>query len=211
MKKILCLVAGGALALLLPDAHARPVSYPGGWTAIQANDGDVSSLHLHYSPDARYSIGYRAEYWHEGAWQFHGGQVNYLLHRWNRPHSQANAYLMSGIGLALDGRVQNPAAFAGFSADWETRRYFVMYEGRYTEAGSIGSFAMQKARVGVAPYIGDYGDVHTWLMLQLDHMPERDDGSFAVTPMVRLFKDVYMAEFGVSHRGDAMLNWTVRF
>ena len=29
-------------------AHARPVSYPGGWTWMQTNDGDMNGAHLHY-------------------------------------------------------------------------------------------------------------------------------------------------------------------
>lgn len=210
MKTRLCLAAV-ALALATLPAQARPVSYPGGWTAMQMHDADATTLHLHYSPTVNYSVGYKAEYWRDGDWQFHGLQLNNLLKRWNMPGAQANAYLKTGLGAALKGDDQTAAGFAGLAADWETRRYFTSYENRYTEAGgAVEGFFMQKARLGIAPYIGDYGVLHTWLMLQVVHMPERDD-PVTVTPMVRLFKDVYMAEFGISHRGDVMANMVIRF
>lgn len=206
----LCLAAVAALSLASP-AQARPVSYPGGWTAMQMHDADAITLHLHYSPTINYSVGYKAEYWHNGDWQFHGLQLNNLLKRWNQPKAQANLYLKSGLGVSLQGDSQYAAGFAGVAADWETRRYFTSYENRYTHAGGdVEGFYMQKARLGIAPYIGDYGDLHTWLMVQVDHMPERGN-PVVVTPMVRLFKDVYLAEFGVSHRGDVMANLVVRF
>lgn len=195
--------------------EARPVSYPGGWTSMLMNNGDMHSLHLHYSPSARYSVGFLSAY-HRGDDFWHNTvQVNNLLKRWNNPESQANLYLKSGLGIAysdageFDGET-DPAVFTGIAADWEDRRYFVSYENRYLEAGDINDHFKQKARIGIAPYIGDYGDLHTWMMLEVEHEPE-DDDSFTVTPLVRLFKDVHLIEAGVSDRGDVMLNYVVRY
>lgn len=196
-------------------ALARPVSYPSGWTVMQMNDADSYNFHAHYSPTAKYSIGYKAEYWREKEWQFHGAQLNYLVNRWNQPNSQANLYLKSAAGIAyrdyqrFDDKTE-PAAFTGIAMDWENRRFFTMYENRYTYAGDISKFFVQKARVGIAPYIGDYGDLHTWLMLQVDHNPSKRD-NVTVTPLVRMFKGEYLAEAGVSNKGDVLFNWVVRF
>lgn len=196
-------------------ALARPVSYPSGWTAMQMNDMDTHSLHVHYSPTAKYSIGYKAEYWRNKDWQFHGAQVNYLAKRWNQPSSQANLYLKTAVGIAhsdlgtFDSETE-PAAFAGLAFDWEDRRYFTSYENRAYYAGDIDTFFMQKARVGVAPYIGDYGDIHTWLMLQVDHNPNNED-KISFTPLVRMFKGEYLAEAGISDDGDVLFNWIIRF
>lgn len=205
-----------ALACLtaLP-ALARPVSYPGGWTTMQTNDSTMHALHVHYSPSPKHSIGYKAEYWRAEDWQFHGLQLNYLINRSNAPHSQGNLYLKSGAGLAysdfrsFDHKIA-PAAFTGIAGDWETRRVFTSYEARVTAADNIDHFFMQKARVGVAPYIGDYGDLHTWLMLEADHNPTRED-ELIVTPLVRLFKGDYLIEAGISHRGDVLFNNIIRF
>ncbi len=209
------ILLGCAALLAASPLYARPVSYPGGITLMQKNDGDAHSVHLHYSPTVRYSIGYKAEYWREGDWQFHGLQANYLAKRWNMPEAQSNIYLKSGLGVAysdagaFDGKIE-AAGFVGFAADWENRRYFTSYENRAYEAGDIDSFFMQKARVGIAPYIGDYGDFHTWIMLQLDHQAEAKD-HFTLTPLVRVFKDEYLGEFGMNEDGDVLANLIIRF
>ena len=77
-------------------------------------------------------------------------------------------------------------------------------------AGDIDKSYWQQARVGVAPYIGDYGDVHTWLMLQVEHAPS-DRYPVTITPLVRLFQGTKMLEAGVSTRGDVLLNLNLTF
>ncbi len=201
--------------ILASPAIARPVSYPGGWTVMQMNDSDSHSLHVHYSPNAHYSIGYKGEYFQDKNWQFHGAQLNYLVKRWNATNSQANIYAKNAVGLAysdnssFDTRM-SMAGFTGVAADWETRRWFTSYENHYVNAGNIDSFFNQSARIGIAPYIGDYGDLHTWLMLKVDYTPSQNK-PLTFTPLIRLFKSEYLAELGISNKGDALLNWVIRF
>ena len=125
-----------------PLAEARPVSYPGGWTVMQMNNGDGSSVHVHYSPTASDSVGFYAERnWAEDV-QFTGLQYNRLLKRWNGPKSQANTYLKLGVGEAdpFGPDSGELSGFAGFAADWETRRWFTSYEARATDyAGKLGA------------------------------------------------------------------------
>lgn len=214
--KFMNLTVLSVAALMLPTvADARQVSYPGGWTTMLKHNHERSSLHQHYSPTAKYSVGYKFEYWRDKDFALNALQLNNLLKRWNGPASQANLYLKSGIGVAYsnDGQFSNktePAGFTGLSADWEDRRYFVSYSNRYTEAGEIDSFYMQSGRVGIAPYVGDYGDLHTWLMLDVQHSTQGND-DLTFTPMVRFFKSVHMVEAGVTDDGDVMFNYTIRF
>ena len=201
------------LALVSPEAEARPVSYPGGWTAMQMNNGDASTLHVHYSPTFKDSIGlYSERNWGED-WHFTGVQYNRLIKRWNTPNSQANLYFKAAAGQADpfgDGADVKAAGFVGVSADWETRRWFASYEARGYDLGFTKD-ARQSARVGVAPYIGDYGDLHTWLMLQVDNQPEADTPT-TLTPLVRFFYDVQLLEIGYTPESEElMLNWIVRF
>ena len=196
-------------------AESRPVSYPTGWTTMAMNDADKNAVHVHYSPTFKYSVGYKGEYWREDEWSFHGIQVNYLAKRWNKKASQANVYFKNAIGLAIGdetqtGSHQQLAGFSAIAADWEDRRFFTSYEGRLTHAGDLDQFFMQKARLGVAPYIGNYGDLHTWLMLQVDHNP-KSSNPVTWTPLVRFFKGVHLLEVGSNLQGDALLNWVVRF
>lgn len=204
-----------AMLMAALPAHARPISYPDGWMLMQMNDGGMHSVNLQYTFTPHFSLGYVGEYWREDEWQFHGAQFNVLLKRLNMPGSQANFYLKSAAGVAysdagaFDSEIE-PAAFTGFAADWENRRFFTMYENHLVYAANIDKFFMQKARVGITPYIGDYGDLHTWLMLEVEHNPEQDD-NVVFTPLVRLFKDVYLFEGGISEKGDILFNATLQF
>lgn len=207
MKFLLFFVVGAALSSAV---FARPVSYPGGVTLMQTNEASVHGLHLHYSPTFRYSIGYKAEYWEKEDLQFHGLQFNYLVKRWNAPASQANLYFKSGVGQASVNEVRDIAAFSGIAMDWEDRRYFISYENRFFSAEGIDQLFTQKTRAGIAPYIGDYGDLHTWVMLQVDHEPE-GDSPITVTPLLRFFKNEYLAEIGINDDGEGLFNLIVRF
>ncbi len=214
MRYIILLTLFG-MGLYIPSVDARPVSYPGGVTFMTMNNGDMNSAHLHYSPTAKLSLGYKFEYWRDGDYTINAVQMNNLLKRWNKKHSQANLYIKSGIGIAHsnDGDESSQAeaaAFTGVAADWENRRFFTSYENRYTEAGEIDDFFMQSARVGWAPYEGDYGDIHTWLMLQVEHTPEAQD-RVSVTPLVRLFKGVHLVEAGMSNQVDVLFNYVFRY
>lgn len=199
-------------SLAAAPAEARPVSYPGGWTAMQQNNGDYSSLHLHYSPTFQDSIGlYSERNWAED-WHFTGLQYNRLIKRWNETGSQANLYFKAGVGQVDQfgpGDV-DLAGFVGIGADWETRRWFTSYEARAYDLSFDQSFRLS-ARIGVAPYIGDYGDLHTWLMLQVENQPESETPT-TVTPLVRFFYDVQLLELGYTPETDRfMANWIIRF
>lgn len=206
------LSAVSAVAMGTGLADARPVSYPGGWTWMQMNNGDYSSVHAHYSPTFQDSIGlYSERNWSED-WHFTGVQYNRLLKRWNEKKSQANLYLKGGVGQAdpFGPDSAQLAGFVGLSADWETRRWFTSYEARAYDLG-FDQTARQSARIGVAPYIGDYGDLHTWLMLQVENNPESETPT-TFTPLVRFFYDVQLLEIGYTPETERfMANWIVRF
>src|SRR5688572_22285714 len=175
-----------ALTLISLPAQARPISYPDGWMAMFMNDVDMNAFELDYTITPHHAVGWRHEYDRDTKSHMDAGQWNYLVKRWNNPGSQANIFLQSGIGVAYESDNAEPAAYTGISADWESRRYFVMYQNHAMWAGDINDFVKHTARVGITPYIGDYGDIHTWLMLQADYDAGKDD-TFSLTPLVRLF------------------------
>jgi hypothetical protein len=203
------LCAATTLAPGLSPAAARPVSYPGGWTLIQTNDGTASGLNVHFTPSPNYAVGVYVERNRVHDYDLLAGQVNWLVHRWNGPQSQANLYLKGGVGLA-DGFGQNAqadGAGAGYliaSADWETRRWFVMAETKATEVDGVERSVVHRGRLGVAPYIGEYGDLHTWLMLQVENDPAGDE-PVRTTPLVRLFYGVMLLEAGYTLETDTGL------
>lgn len=206
------LVIAASLMAFTATSYARPVSYPDGWTLMQRNNGDRSLAHIHYSPTAFDSIGlYVEQNWAEDV-TFTGLQYNRLLKRWNGEGSQANLYAKVGAGQAdpFGAGKAELSGFAGFAADWETRRWFASYEMRATDYAGNKSLR-HSGRAGVAPYIGDFGDLHTWLMVQVDHHPEGET-PVTTTPLVRFFKGVQMVELGYTvEEKEFLFNWIVRF
>ncbi len=191
-------------------ALARPVSYPGGWTLMVRNDIIANSTLVHYSPTAKHSVGWRHEYLREPSAHVNSVQLNNLLKRWNKTAEQANIYLKSGVGIALENGDVNPAIFTGIAADWETRRHFISYENRFFWADDTDQFIRHEARMGIAPYIGDHGDFHTWLMLQANYNAS-DQDNFSATPLVRFLKDATLVELGYNLDNGIEANFTQRF
>lgn len=196
-------------------ANARPVSYEGGWTLIEETDRQSTALWVHYSVTSKLSLGYRGEWDRQGDILFNGGQATYLAKRWFGKDHQANLYLMAGLGVAegVDDNSggQEAAGFIGVMADWETRRWFLSYRARGFDAGSLDASGMQAARIGYAPYEGDTGDLHTWLMVEVDHRPDSDD-PVGVTPLIRFFKGEGLLELGWSVSDDQpLINFQYRF
>lgn len=194
--------------ILLPaTVHARPVSYAGGWMGMTANDGDINHASVMYSPTAYFAIGSFIDHYRDTDGELYGLSANWLAKRWNNPDSQGNFYFLSGLGMTSE---DDAGGYIGMEAGWEDRRYYVSYENRYTFADDVKEEFQQKARVGIAPYVAEYGGLHTWLMLQVDHMPEGRD-HFTATPLIRLFKGDYLAEAGISSEGDILFNLTVTY
>ncbi len=199
------------LVLAAGTAQAKPLSYVGGTMVMQKNDETGHTLSVDYTFDPHYAIGLYAK--HESgskAFDMAGPQLNTLLKRWNLPDGQGNIFNMTGVGMAHDDSGNRAAAWTGFLADYETRRIFISYEPRFTYAGDIDKSFWERARVGVAPYLANYDDLNTWLMVQVDHHPTKDD-NIVVTPLVRMFYKTTLVEAGYSSNHRVMFNWTLQF
>lgn len=203
-----------ASLLVASPASARPVSYAGGTMLMLEHDAETSSLNLDYSPTAHVAVGWRHEYFRDDDAQMDGVRLNWLAKRWNNPNSQANLWLLSGAGVAYGNDHVNPAGWVSGSIDWEDRRFYTMAETRAFygggDDGATRNYIKHKARLGIAPYIGDAGDLHTWLMVQGDYDAGKKD-SFSVTPLVRMFKGTTLVEAGYNLDGGLLLNFTQTF
>jgi len=216
-------VAATLAALLamggITEAIARPVSYPQAWTLQVFNEARRNAILAHYTLTPKTAVGLRIEDRLYAEHRFVGVQANHLVRRWNAPGSQANLYLKSALGAA-DGAFntgENETRAAGFTrvdADWENRRLFVSAGyGGYAVEGQ--AFRELTGRVGLAPYVADFGAVHTWAMIQFDHRPDALESqgadTFTVTPMLRFFKGPALLEVGYSSNDEALFNLTYRF
>lgn len=215
LSRVGALVCVGALSLVSTPALARPVSYVGGWTFIEETDRQSTAVLTHYTLTPDLSLGYRGEWDRKDDVLFNGVQATWLVNRWFGEDYQGNLYAYAGAGIAegikSNPADQNAAGFIGVLADWETRRWFLSYKARGFEAGPIDASFMQAGRIGFAPYEGDTGDLHTWLMIEIDHRPESDE-PVGVTPLVRFFKGTALLELGWSVTDDQpLINFTYRF
>jgi hypothetical protein len=69
---------------------------------------------------------------------------------------------------------------------------------------------MQKSRIGFAPYIAGYGRLHTWLMYELNNMPE-NEAPIISNFILRLFKSTNLLELGIDENKNTTLNFIKRF
>ena len=198
------------------SAQANPVFYPGGTMVMLDNNAMENSALVNYTVTPRYAVGYRALYDRDTNATFHGAQIDTLLKRWNNPDSQGNLYALGAVGMIDQPHraddAWDPAGLVGMQADWETRRYFTLYENKlkFADDSSQTEFT-QMGRLGIAPYVAESGSLHTWLMVQFDHQPEGND-SFTTTPLVRLFYGSYLIEAGYNiDEEKPMINAVLRF
>jgi hypothetical protein len=165
-------------------------AYNKDWFDVQAN----------YSVTNRYSVG-ASSYYREGrdsTAEFGIAQFNYLVKRWNELDSQANVNASVGFGGRHDS-VHNDAVavYGALEADYETRRIYSQLAAETLQSDSNVHFERYRARAGIAPYRAAFDALNTWLVVQLDIMPQMDD-SVRVTPLVRLFYNNIALEVGAS-------------
>ena len=205
------------LLLLIPTlALARPVSYVGGTTLMVENDGEKNAALLHYTVSPNLAVGYRTEYLRHHNATFNGAQANWLVKRWNAPNSQANIYVKSALGYTHGNgdRSDNIEGFTGLAADWENRRFMVGYENRAWLSGNAARQHLeQDAMIGVAPYVAEFGALHSWAMLHIKHVPEDEAGDqVQFVPQMRFFQGPYLLEAGYNITNDTpVLNGIIRF
>jgi len=211
MKRFIQSLTVASALFMAATAQAKPLSYVGGTMVMQENDETGHTLSLDYTFSPEHAIGFYAKQ-ERGGNEFttFGPQLNTLIKRWNLPDGQGNIFNMTGAGVSSLHGETHPSAWTGFLADYETRRIFFSYEPRLMYADTIETSFWERARVGVAPYIANYDDLHTWAMLQVDHHPMKDN-TFVVTPLVRFFYHTTLVEAGYSSNHHCMFNWVLQF
>ena len=174
---------------------ARPISYSGGSTLMAFSDNIKNSIYYHYSPSYKYSIGIEKindKYFNNN----HSyARFTYLIDRKNMQYSQRNLYFQSGISSKGFNDY-----FYGIHGDWETRRLFMGFGLKETEK-KIQDYLEQYYQIGIAPYIGDYGDFHTWILLK--SKKNSLENKWSTYPVLKFFKGNIFMEIGYHEK----TNW----
>ena len=168
--------------------EARPISWTGGSTIMYKSNSMMSSYYYHYSPSFKYSVG--AEYINNRYFndQYISIRSTYLLDRKNTKASQRNLYLTASISTK-----SNDDLYYGVHGDWETRRYFTSFS-ILDKRASQKDYTENEFQIGVAPYLGEYNQLHTWIMLKSKE-DTRDD-KWKTYPFIKLFKGDFLLEVG---------------
>ena len=188
---------------LITNIEARPISYSGGSTLMSMSDSMKDSIYYHYSPTYKYSVGIESVNDKFFDKDYIYLRLTYLLNRKNTKNSQRNLYFQSAI--SPDDLNDN---FYGMHGDWETRRLFSGF-GYKRVINNIQDFTEQYFQVGIAPYVGEYGDFHTWVMLK--GKKNSISGDWATYPVLKFFKGDFLVEAGYDNDFDWDIHMMYRF
>jgi len=125
--------------------------------------------------------------------------------------SQANVYASVGLGGRHDTKEDDSVAgYAALEADYETRRIYTLFAAESLQSPNDVQFNRLRYRAGFAPYRAPFESLQTWIIGQVDYMPEMDD-KVEVTPLLRFFYNNYALEIGSNLNGKLFLGAMAHF
>jgi hypothetical protein len=200
-------------ALLLQDAHGKPIAYANGTTVMgEYGAGTMNEVQAFYAPSYRYSIGgghlsLQSDL-DDTTRDITYARVNWLPRRWNMEAAQANTFVWASAGRAHIGETgDNEFAWnVGGQIDYETRRVYASLRTDLHEGDSY-SHRIDTLQLGVAPYEHDYRTLAVWFVVQgRQYTGGLHDGT-EWAALLRLFKRNAWLEAGVTREGrlQAML------
>jgi hypothetical protein len=192
------------LCLLLSSASfSRPISYVGGHTLMVNSTSLTDNIYWHYTPNINYSVGLDYQRDKVSNEYFPSVRFTYLINRKNTAQSQRNLYLKTGVSPNNSNN-----HFYSLAGDWETRRLFTSFSVK--RSSGVGyDMVEQSVKVGIAPYLGAYGDFHTWLMVETKK--NNLDNERITYPVLRFLKSGALVEISYHKKTDWDLHLMYRF
>ncbi|MEC7242836.1 MAG: hypothetical protein VXW32_16500 [Myxococcota bacterium] len=203
------------LPLLLAStaASAHPVTFTGGFAASSIHRPGMTHSQMNYTLHRKLAVGathLRLRYL-ETPLEGSLGQMNVLLLRRNRSHSQANLYVSLGAGVVHEGiRFGAPLFLGGVQADFETDNFYTALMAM--TAGTPDLFESPDAlpvsvrsRIGLLPFDSGFEALQAWAVVQVDYQRLHED-PWSTTPLLRFFYRNVLWEFGASLDGKPWLH-----
>lgn len=230
-----------ALAAAAPWAQAGPMGFKDSTMAMGDFGPNWRESWVNYAFTSRDAVGIGATWMRsdDKRLQREFAEVTYtrLLKRWNGEHSQANLWLLAGVGpvrgsdyagapLAASvghghealpaespagagfGRTRTMAS-PGLSADWETTRLYLSATARLFRASGL-NHDYGAVRAGFSFYEVDYEETQPWLIVEARRMRGLSHRT-EVTPMLRLIHNRYFVELGVNTMKQPRFNFMYIF
>ena len=137
---------------------------------------------------------------------------NFLLKRWNEAALQANLYAVAGVGHSQLTDLSETSGMGLVQFDIEDRKYYFLAKHQLIVNQKQTDLSLSTVRLGVAPYQGDYEDIHAWLILDWQTRKFANEKTEQmVTPFLRVFHRNLLFEIGQSFNGATMFNYITHF
>jgi hypothetical protein len=163
----------------------------------------TDNIYWHYTPNINYSVGLDYQRDKVSNEYFPSVRFTYLINRKNTAQSQRNLYLKTGVSPNNSSN-----HFYSLAGDWETRRLFTSFSVK--RSSGVGyDMVEQSVKVGIAPYLGAYGDFHTWLMVETKK--NNLDNERITYPVLRFLKSGALVEISYHKKTDWDLHLMYRF
>jgi hypothetical protein len=207
---------GACLAALVANlATAGPMGYNGSTMAMGDFGRDWAEAWVNHAVTPRDALGagYTWMRSDDGKVIRRVAEATYtrLVHRWNLPHAQANAWFVVGAG-AMSGTGLDGERFAwtpGAQLDYETTRVYVAAMGRLYRSGGVAN-DYAAVRAGFSFYEAEYEETQPWFVVEARRMRGLSDG-VEVTPMLRFISSRYFVEVGANLDGRPRVNFMYVF
>lgn len=205
---LLGLTALAGVALASPVV-ARPISYAGGHMLMLEHEPNVDRFSYTYSPSYRWAVsagGLRAtDLARSNELELGYVRAARLLHRWNLPSAQANAFVWGGAGQGRTALGNGLARHAGLQLDYETRRIYTSLVSELHE-GDGWSHRFDTAAIGWAPYAHDVDRVATWIVVKGMRTTNAIDDDVKPVAVLRFFTTRWWLEVGADADGRPLAN-----
>ncbi len=192
-------------------SEAHPVSFQGAVSLMSYNKEKENEFLITYS--ATHWLAAGLTYYKIEDTEYTIPRVNFLAKRWNNEDSQGNIYLSTGYGSERSQNERTGVTLASIETDWESRKYYTSLQynkffRQDSDAIDRSDFEHSKARFGMAPYLAEFNDINTWLIIQFEKM---NDKPVETTQFVRLFYKNVLIELGATIGGGWAFNYMVHF
>ena len=210
MRLIPALLGSLLIASLSSPARAHPVAYRGSLGLMGYLSKDMTDLEVNYSVRHWFAPSLQLLRYNEGTGRpdMLLAKANFLAKRWNGPASQGNLYLHGGGGVSRLTGANRGVYHLGVTADWETRRVYVLGHTDVIRDGHGTQASYWKLRAGFAPYLAEFDRLHTWLVLEVNRKSV-GSGNVEVVPTLRFFYENVLWEVGTSLSGNVHLNYII--
>jgi hypothetical protein len=197
------------------SAHAGPMGFKDSWMAMGDLGPNWREAWVNYAVTARDAVGVGGLYMRSDDKQKSRdlAEVTYtrLLQRWNSKDSQANVWLLAGIGGVQGNDFAGTKTMfsPGIQLDYETTRLYVSATGRFYRASGI-KHDYGSVRAGFSFFETHYEETQPWLIVEVRRMRELSD-KLEITPMLRLINKGYFIEAGVNNSRQIRFNFMYIF